>query len=517
MLTSIDWKATFDLTASPKAFIIEDLTDYVSQGVAEADANGILTMVGPDGTTFYQNLLYTSPDIDVDVSRFNSTTINIPTLADGSVEPGTYTLTYSVQDDNDSTVVVDTKTFDFCYISPEVSVSLVADCIAPTLTSDDTTNYIVETITPTIVRTHTLRFPLSTGEADLVSTSKVIQTQNFFTETHQNLISSALTYDYGNGICIEDLVTGSNELDVQCDSQLCDLYCCLKSLYKRWQEARCVNSIEAEKLKERFVQAEAIRNLIKDALGCNVGDDVSGYVSKVLELGDCEPGCGCEDGEPSPVYGLSTGSTTAITVVDAGTGIVVTPNILGDTTTYTVEIDPAVMALINAATNVAVLAGSGISVNSAVVGGQTQYTVVNNQTQPGMISLKLLITFNDTAIPTLAKSSETIYGVNSFQASTFANLNTGASDWLSKGNAFRVDDILNTATDFTVTAQGNQVGKTGKEFDLISTINEELTVDIYKRLATGFEFRLVKPNGAVVTGRELANYKNITISTQIIE
>jgi hypothetical protein len=314
MLTSIDYKVTFDLTAAPKTFIFEDLTDYVSQSVLEADVTGILECTGPDGTVFYQNLNYASPDIDVDVSRLNSTVINIPLLGNGEVEPGNYSFKYSVQDSSDSTIVFLEKTFEFCYVSPNVTVEMSADCVAPNLRSNDTTNYVVENITPTIVRQHTVRFPLGSGEADLVSANKQIDTAIFYTQTNQSEVISNLSYDYGGGIFIQDVVTGTTELDVQCDSSLCDLYCCLYSLYKRWQEALCVNSVEAERLQDRFVQAEAIRNLIKDSLECGKGENVSELTSKVLALGDCEPGCGCADGEPVPVFGLGGSSgSSAIT------------------------------------------------------------------------------------------------------------------------------------------------------------------------------------------------------------
>lgn len=512
MLTSIDYKVTFDLTAAPKTFIFEDLTDYVSQSVLEADVTGIIECTGPDGTIFYQNLNYASPDIDVDVSRLNSTVINIPLLASGDVEPGNYLFKYSVQDSSDSTIVFLEKTFEFCYVSPEVTVEMSADCVAPNLRSNDTTNYVVETITPTIVRQHTVRFPLGSGEADLVSANKQIDTAIFYTQTNQSEVVSNLNYEYGGGIFIQDVVTGTTELDVQCDSSLCDLYCCLYNLYKRWQEAICVNSVEAERLQDRFVQAEAIRNLIKDSLECGKGDNVSELTSKVLALGDCEPGCGCDSGEPVPVFGLGGSSgSSAITVVDAGTGINVVSNVVGDTTTYTVSIDPATLTLINNATNVAVLSGTGVNVTSAIVGGQTQYTVNNTQTQPGMISVVYDIDIQDAANPIISVDTESIYGSSRFQSPTISNAWGLFNDWLAQNNSFLINDFLDSATNYSVSAQ------------VVSVLNpsplgfEPFRLEVSDKQDSSFRIRFVGKGGRPLTGRSLQDYNKIRISIQIIE
>jgi hypothetical protein len=519
MLTSIDYKVTFDLTAAPKTFIFEDLTDYVSQSVLEADVTGILECTGPDGTVFYQNLNYASPDIDVDVSRLNSTVINIPLLGNGEVEPGNYSFKYSVQDSSDSTIVFLEKTFEFCYVSPNVTVEMSADCVAPNLRSNDTTNYVVENITPTIVRQHTVRFPLGSGEADLVSANKQIDTAIFYTQTNQSEVISNLSYDYGGGIFIQDVVTGTTELDVQCDSSLCDLYCCLYSLYKRWQEALCVNSVEAERLQDRFVQAEAIRNLIKDSLECGKGENVSELTSKVLALGDCEPGCGCADGEPVPVFGLGGSSgSSAITVVDAGTGINVVSNVVGDTTTYTVSIDPAILDLINNATNVAVLAGTGgITVDTNVVSGQTQYTINNTQTQPGMVSVVYNIIIQDAASPSLGVNTENVYGDSRFQSPTLTNTFTVFNDWLSQNTNFLVDGFLDGATNYSVTAQVVNILASKRGQPPTSVPSEPFRIEVFDKTSSEFRFRFVAKTGYSLTGSSLQDYNTIRVSIQIIE
>lgn len=148
-LSSINYHVSFALHTAIKEFIVSDLTDYASQSVAEADANGVLKIVDPDGLLVYENTNFASPDIDVDAKRV--TTVSLPIPLDSSDKPksGLYTFIYTVKDNNDSTEVASQKTFDFQYVAPTVDISITADCLTPQLKSVDTTGYTFDGVTPT--------------------------------------------------------------------------------------------------------------------------------------------------------------------------------------------------------------------------------------------------------------------------------------------------------------------------------------------------------------------------------
>jgi hypothetical protein len=147
-LAVIDFHVSFALHTATKKFIFSDLTDYAGQSVALADANGILKIVDPDGTVVYENLDYGSADIDLDVSRIDTAAVAIPLDSSGNPKSGTYTFTYSVKDNNDATIVVKEKTFDYSYVAPSIDISITADCLTPNLKSVDTTGYTVDGVTP---------------------------------------------------------------------------------------------------------------------------------------------------------------------------------------------------------------------------------------------------------------------------------------------------------------------------------------------------------------------------------
>jgi hypothetical protein len=126
-------------------FRVTDIQAY-APGAALADLTGRLKITAPSGVV-YDNLSG-SADIDLDVSRVNSTTIQVPKLSDGTPEIGLYTFEYVVTDSSDASTATLVKTLNFSYVKPTPANSAEADCISPELSGSDTTNYLVDGITP---------------------------------------------------------------------------------------------------------------------------------------------------------------------------------------------------------------------------------------------------------------------------------------------------------------------------------------------------------------------------------
>lgn len=142
MLTSAELNVSFNLDIN--RFIFTDITDYASQSVAFADIDGVIKVTAPSGEVYSGG----SPDIDgATGNRSNITTINVPLLADGTPEVGTYVFTYDVTDGVDSVTV--TKTFTYSYSAPTVVLTPTVDCLSPSLTSTDSTNYMSGSTVPT--------------------------------------------------------------------------------------------------------------------------------------------------------------------------------------------------------------------------------------------------------------------------------------------------------------------------------------------------------------------------------
>jgi hypothetical protein len=294
-ISSANISINFDLVNGTIQLI--DVHDYASEGWDNVNVEGRIVITGPDGEIFYQTLQGDPADVVRSVGS-SSVLINIPRLGDGSFELGLYSFQYTATDTISNDVVGIDKSFEFCYKSPEIELEMKADCLLPLLSSEDKTDYVVGGITPTITRTHKLHYPVgSDTETYNGGNVKYLPTQIFYTKTHSAELTSDLNYEYPDKFFVIDRIKGAEEINVKCDNTLCDMYCCLIGMYYRFRDAQSTNRTLAKELETKWIRAEALRNRVYDAYKCNKAEDVSGLVEEILKLGDCQPGCGCADGD----------------------------------------------------------------------------------------------------------------------------------------------------------------------------------------------------------------------------
>jgi len=325
-LTTVDFTQTFKV--DEKDTFLTDTTDYAGQGLALADYEGTIDSTDPTGSIINTGVF---GDIDPDVSLI-SADFALNTLAgSGLIVPGNYVVTYTVREiATPANQVAQEKTFDFSYLSPEVDLDMTVDCIIPQLTSTDNTPYTVDGVSPTtIVRDHRIQYPPSTNQADVAGVGPVIQTSTVFTIKGQALQHSAdlvstITYDIATDYVVTDIITGNGFIQVTCDAELCDVYCCLKSQWNRYQTQLGVNKSAAA--NELGVLTEMLDNasLLKIAIDCGKTTDISGFSAEINRLGNCTEGCDCDDGTPQLVTGLGVGSGGIVVVDSGGTPVVVT-------------------------------------------------------------------------------------------------------------------------------------------------------------------------------------------------
>jgi hypothetical protein len=144
-LTSTDFNISFDLSSSTPKFVLTDITDYSSQSVSESDVTGKIKITAPSG------VVYTGTnDVQVGTSRINSTTILVPTLSSGTPEVGLYTFDYDSTEVKSGVTTIKSKkkTFQYSYVKPTATNQATSDCLSPELKGSDTTNYLVNSITP---------------------------------------------------------------------------------------------------------------------------------------------------------------------------------------------------------------------------------------------------------------------------------------------------------------------------------------------------------------------------------
>lgn len=528
-LTTVDLSSTFQYNQSPKRFKFEDTTDYTGQSVALADVTGVFTSItGPNGL-IYSNTNHGSPDIDPDVSLIN-TSINLPLDASGNVLEGTYTVVYEVQDTSGTPFTVSTtKTHTLSYTAPTVNLSLTVDIIAPLLTSTDNTNYTVNLINPTIVRDHDIFYPAALEVAPIEGTTKQVTTDVIYVVANKDLqyssrLTADITYDLDtvNDWHIEDQISGEQYLDVNADGQICDVYCCIRKQWNRYLNEKAVgNELLAKQYLQDWIVMIGLSKLISDALVCGKTEDISAYSSKILEIGNCEPGCSCEGDEPQLVTGLSGGGSQDTIVVAAGNGVTVSSASGGGITTYTVSMNGTLFAKLNASYNTTITAGTGISVlDSGIISDIRNYQISSTASIVEKLDAIVTLTLPSGGLPTFAIDNFSRKG-SSFQDITqvnpnefIVNKNPILADYDSFSNAFTIANFTPSTIDYYPECnliQSVLTNGVSEDFDV-----DGIQVQIIAKNADDFDIRFVDGSLQPIIGRVLSEMlDSITIVVKI--
>lgn len=316
-LTNFDIEVIFDLKDGVPNFIFTDKNDYAGDG--DTLVGGFITVTDPKDEPVYQT---PSSPADFLPGQLILDTITIPTTVKDRVIEGTWKFTYLAKTTNNPSGYTVTKSFNYGFCSPDVTIETTLDVFAARFQSRDTTEYAVETISPTIVRIHEVHFPSILQKPHLSSGSELqeILHPNLFTGTHTTKITSDLIYDYTGGILVHTEIEGTKDTDVNADQSLCELYCKIRALKERMDKARCTNPKELILLQERMAQVITNMILVEQATKCGKTDDATKYYKQLEDLlaseGSCSGGCNtcqCDDGEAKQINPFTS------SVVGAGT------------------------------------------------------------------------------------------------------------------------------------------------------------------------------------------------------
>ncbi len=345
-----NFSLSFDITNDK--FVITDTTDYVGQGELPANWDGVLKITSPANIIIYNNTSFLSPDITP--GGGSNSLITLPKdVATLKVLQGIYTITFTISDGVDNCPV--TKTFNFQYGSPTISIDASYDCVTPLIQSKDATNYLVSGQSPTsITRSHTLYYPDTTagpdisGNVDLIQTSVMYVLDNGEPLQYEINLTSTIVYSYAasglnSAFGVSDQITGDDYLNITCDPNLCSVYCGIKKQYDHYIETK--GTLEGDRAKAKLTLMSGIAELARIAFECNKTADVTGLLNEIKSIGGFADDCSCGTGSVVLYKGL--GAAAPGVVVAEGTGIDVAAVTVGAVTTYTVSVEASLIDIIN--------------------------------------------------------------------------------------------------------------------------------------------------------------------------
>jgi len=238
LAADFDLEVTFDLTGTQPKFIFTDGNNYLGNG--DTLQGGFISVIAPTGDTIYQTDP-SSPDITSSQLTFDS--LLVPTDTQGAVLAGQYSFTYTAETLNNPIGFNKAKQFDFQFCTPKGSIEVDVDCLAARLQSRDATSYAVNGISPNFTRVHEIHVPTIQNVGPVSGNGSLVQVlpPNLYEGVHTVKIDSLLDYPYPDGFVVRTRVLVQQDFTVQCDVNLCKIFCCVSAVKSRLNRYRCEN------------------------------------------------------------------------------------------------------------------------------------------------------------------------------------------------------------------------------------------------------------------------------------
>jgi len=448
LASAITFTATFDTTVSPPQLIFTDTTNYPANGVTLAWVLGELTLKSPTGTFYVNPALgtFTQPDTDGAIPTM-SKSFNVPLNALGDVPLGDYEVQYDIGIFEPAVAPVylsKTQVFKLNVVPPNIKIQQTADCDCGGFVSTDLTNYNVTGATlVSVVRTHTVIYPIDSTtlqpvQPDFVTSSPVATLPDLYTNTYTTVIDATVTYVLTDGTIVVYNLTGKKDIDVECESGLCCLLDCIHAVFDKFKAALCKNMVEAQRLQNVVMQIVSAWMIYSIARECEDRELIHKQLSIIKGLigkEDCGCGCGGNSTDSNtvkvmPLCGITGGSGQVSVVDSCGNGITVTPNTVGDTTTYTVCLNTGIIATI------AVNALSGTITNI-----QSDIALLGSQVAAITSSKYIQLYNNTTNIQNANPSTDSIMQTATLLAGTLADGDEMVIETLVLNNVFALNRI----------------------------------------------------------------------------
>jgi len=322
----------FNLTTGKFAF-----TDATTATGGSIYSKGVIKVIAPSGVDTYSSSLgndnstflapATSTTPDITAIEGVSSAISIP-LSGSNPQIGLYTIEYNAVDTLGNLYSYSVQ-LSYCHENPAPVLTFDYDCFASSLSLVDETNYVVDTITPSITRSLSLTYPNGivnkpydsypiavSNESNSASIDRTYNgVDGLFVGTYKGVLSSSLTYIYP-AYTVVTSISGSSNVTTECSLVYCDIFCGIKSLEARYTAEKTKNTVLANQLREQLQLAMTYFEMYYHAYKCGDKTKSSTYANEVLAITGATTDCGCgcggsTSGSPTVIVPFSEGMSTS--------------------------------------------------------------------------------------------------------------------------------------------------------------------------------------------------------------
>lgn len=328
MSATISLSTLFNLSTGK--FNFTDTSNYAAQVSPDTGVKGCLKITSPSGLV-YQNAAFSTPiSSTADITTaggFVNNSITIPLDASSETQEGIYTIEYKVYvtggTDAGQTFTMTPVTFAYCFDEPEIEITQTVDCINAMFTSVDSTNYVVDGVTPTTTISHSvveIANPARTNISNTNQTNTVVY-PNLYTGDYKSAVSTLATYTF-TSFSVSVTITGTSTYTVSCSSP-CDVYCGISDVWTSYTNYQSSGDIKAAaNALNLFTLLIGLYKLYEMAVNCQDMTNANLYLAKINSIGNFSSSCCTTTGQVVPlVVRGDVYKTTSASSITIGLGI----------------------------------------------------------------------------------------------------------------------------------------------------------------------------------------------------
>jgi len=524
---ALNVKILFDLDNSK--IKIEDHTDY-TVGYSGA-IHGTVFINGPGGTV-HPGGTPAAPDLTIGAGQYaladptqasRKFNINSPAIL-----AGVWQVIYTVYDNAGAgTAQAVTYDFTYAYAAPAVALTLSTNVSASLVTSVDSTDYTNSgaLTVSSLTRTHSLSAPAGAQDASgtLIpnpansGSSASITYTGITTGAWSSTLSTLVEWVFGSGTSmyyVLQTLSSAQTTEVVTDLGLCNVYCCLKALNMRYEEAKCKNKDLAEDYKAKIEEVTRLLTLLGQAVSCGLTGDATQYLTEIKRISECGTECDCYDVDnvPTLIPITSAVSTTAYSLQSASSRINIDSSGSGtsaDPVVYRVDLGADVSGDISyIAGGIQSMANRLRTLNDLIANTSREVNAMASSPEMHYFSLT-----NDFTEKTVSYSNIFLTGSRFYDGSLFnlsMPLSTTAA-WSGYNNFMTVSNLYQSGT-----WAGVPYMISGVIRDNVHGLILDIHITSYE-LAGNFAYTIKDSNGVALTNTFLqSNYRNIVIDFTLI-
>ena len=256
-------------------------------------------------------------------------------------------------------------------------------------------------------RVNNIYYPGVLGLTPDVSFTSVITTTSFYTGNQEFKSEGYFNYAFASDFSVTFYLIKTESKNITCDIRLCDIYCCISKTLNNYLNYKGVNDVLANNYKNAYILACSYLTSLQTQMQCGNTSDLDKVVAEIRNVTGCTTDCNCEDSENVLIQGVSNSNN--VEVISSSNQLRVAKTVSGNTSTFTLSLDPAIATALASINDVTLEDSATIKVNEVIdVNGNKTYTPsIKSGVIPSVaekMSFSLLIEYRDSESPFVVKT-----------------------------------------------------------------------------------------------------------------